>query len=83
MPKIVERIFFITNIALKFHDDILGGRNAQGGTSPFTARGLAVPHAIAAVCADSGRAFFLRTAAEINVISNPTGNGSMNVISTL
>jgi len=29
MPKIVERIFFITNIALKFHDDILGGRNAN------------------------------------------------------
>ena len=29
MPKIVERIFFITNIALKFHDDILSGRNAN------------------------------------------------------
>ncbi len=29
MPKIVERIFFITTIALKFHDDILGGRNAN------------------------------------------------------
>lgn len=41
------------------------------------------PHAIAAVCADSGRAFFLRTTDEINVISKPIGNGSMNVISTL
>jgi hypothetical protein len=29
MPKIVERIFFIANIALKFHDDIPGGRNAN------------------------------------------------------
>jgi len=52
-------------------------------TASITARGLAVPHAIAAVCADSGRAFFLRTAAEINVITNPTGNASINVHSTL
>ena len=52
-------------------------------TSSVKARGLALPHAIAAVCADSGRAFFLRTAAEINVIANPTGNGSMNVYNTL
>jgi hypothetical protein len=42
-----------------------------------------VRHAIAAVCADSGRVFLLRTAAEINVITNPTGNGSINVYNTL
>jgi hypothetical protein len=48
-----------------------------------SAGGLAVLHAIAAVCADCGRAFFLRTAAEIKVISKPIGNGSINVISTL
>jgi hypothetical protein len=52
-------------------------------TVSVTAREMAVRHAIAGVCADSGRAFFLRTAAEINVITNPTGNGSINVYNTL
>src|ERR1700685_3015432 len=44
---------------------------------------VAVPHATTAVCADSDRSFFLRIAAEINVIANPTGNGSTNVYHTL
>ena len=29
MPKIVECLFFIPNIALKFHDAIPGGRKAN------------------------------------------------------
>ena len=41
----------------------------------FAPRLHKTPHAIAAVCADSGRAFFLRTTDEINVISKPIGNG--------
>ena len=49
----------------------------------FNFKRLSVPHANAAVCADSDRVFFLSTAAEINVITNPTGNGSINVYNTL
>ena len=52
-------------------------------TASVTAREVAVRHAVAAVCADSERVFLLRTAAEIKVITNPTGNGSMNVYNTL